>query len=364
MLLEKYKPKKIEDIIGQKDVVIKIENWLKKWKSGKALLLYGPTGSGKTIISEIIAKGKKLNLLEVNTSDSLTAFSIRETLGSATKNSSLLRGRIILINDVDSLSSADRGGIAEIIKIIRESSYPIVLTADNAYDKKLKSLKNYCELVHLKKIPVNLIEKKLREIVLKEKLKVSSEIIRKIAVNSNGDIRSAINDLEVADVDMDYRDKEKDIFETLRTIFNSQDVRTAIQAIESCDKDIDEIFWWVEQNICNEYEKPEEIAAVFDLLSRADLFRSKVVINQNFRFKKYMRDLIAGISMIKKKQYHKFVMYRPPDRLIFLGRTKSSRKEMGEIYRNLGEFLHCSKRKVKEQLPYLKIILGKDFIKM
>ena len=361
MLLEKYKPKNTEDIIGQKDVIIKVEDWLKKWKPGKALFLYGPTGSGKTLISEIISKKKGLNLLELNTSDSLTASSIRGILGSATKNSSLFKGRIILLNDIDSLSNADRGGIEEIIKIIRESSYPIVLTADNAYDTKLRSLRNYCELTRLKKIPVNLIEKKLKEIVSKEKLKVSSDLIRKIAVNSNGDIRSAINDLEIADIDLAYRDKEKDIFETLRTIFNAQDIKTAIQAIESSEKDIDEIFWWIEQNVCNEYEKPEEIADVFDLLSRADLFRSKIMTNQNFRFKKYLRDLIAGIAIIKKKQHHKFVMYKPPDRLIFLGRTKASRKEMEETYGNLGELLHCSKRKIKEQMPYLQIFLESRF---
>lgn len=74
-----------------------------------------------------------------------------------------------------------------------------------------------------------------------------------------------------------------------------------------------------------------------------------------------MKNLIAGIALVRKKPSHRFNLYKPPDRLVVLGRTKMVRHKMDEFYGNLGISLHCSKRKVKEQLPYLEIIL-KDTI--
>ena len=58
MLIDEYKPKRLEEIIGQTIVIKKILYWLKNWKPGKALLLYGPTGIGKNIIIEMVAKEK------------------------------------------------------------------------------------------------------------------------------------------------------------------------------------------------------------------------------------------------------------------------------------------------------------------
>jgi len=332
---------------------------LKRWKPGKALLLYGPTGIGKTLIASAIANEKNMRLLEINASDNRTASSIKKNLEPATKDGSLSKNRLILIDEIDGLSSADRGGASEIKRMIKESKFPIILTANNAYDPKLRILRSYCELIKLKRIPVNLIEKRLREICKKERLKIDSFTIREIAINSNGDIRSAINDLEIASIG--YREREKNIFDVLRIIFQGKDLKTVLKSINQCDKDIDEIIWWVEQNICTEFKDIEEVAKAFDILSKADLFRSKIIINRNYRFKGYMKNLIAGIALVRKKPYYKFNLYKPPDRLIILGRTKMVRYKRDEIYENLGNFLHCSKRKVKEQLPYLKIIMKEHF---
>jgi replication factor C large subunit len=129
------------------------------------------------------------------------------------------------------------------------------------------------------------------------------------------------------------------------------------KSIRNCEKNIDEIFWWVEQNISNEYEDPREVAAAFEFLSKADMFREKVFKTRNYRLKNYMLNMIASVSLAKKTPYRKFVSYKPPDRLILLGRTKASRNKMNEVYGKLAKNLHCSKRKIRKQMPFLKIIL-------
>ncbi len=356
MLVEKHKPEGLSEVVGQKLIIQKIFDYLDKWKSGKALLLYGPTGTGKTMMVELVAKEKNFNLVEINPSEDNIVSYIRETLLPASKEGSLFSKRLILIDEIDSFS--DRGAIAEIIKIVRESASPIVMTANDAYNNKLKALRSYCILVRVNRVPINLIENELKKIASREEMKISDDVIRRIASCSDGDLRAAINDLETfTEMEFGIRDREVDIFKVLKVIFQSNDIDSSRKAIDESDKDVEDIMWWIEQNIPNELENRKDIAEAFDLLSKADLFRSKIVASQNYRFKKYMKDMIAGITLIGKNR--KFVMYKPPDRLIFLGRTKAMRSESEEMYQYLGNVLHCSKRKVREQMPYLNVIMNK-----
>jgi replication factor C large subunit len=355
MLVEKYKPKRLVEIVGQKIIIQKITDYLKNWKPGKALLLYGPTGIGKTMMVEVIAKENRFNLTEINNTDKDVVSYIKEVILPSAKEGSLFNKRLILIDEVDSFS--DRGIIAEIIKIIKESANPVILTASNAYDIKLRALRNYCIVTRVNRIPVNIIERELKRIAFREKINIKEEMIRRIAADADGDIRAAINDLESFSKDSEFgiRDREKDIFKILKIIFQSKNLGNALQSMNESDKDIDEIFWWIEQNIPLEFKDKEELAEAFDLLSKADLFRSKITINQNYRFKKYMKDLIAGITLIGNNK--KFIMYKPPDRFIFMGRAKVLGNK--DMYENLENVLHCSKRKIKEQMPLLNIILKK-----
>lgn len=358
MLSEKYKPNNLKEIVGQTDFILKTIDWLKKWKPGKALLIYGPTGTGKTLVIKLIAKEMKMSLFELNASDDRSASSIKEKLLPAAKEGSLFNKRLILIDEVDSFGQSDRGGITEVIRAIKESVNPIILIASDAYDAKLKSLRGYCELLKVRRTPKNLIEKKLIEISLKEKMKIDSEAIKRIAENADGDMRSAMNDLIFSSESV-YRDKEKNIFEVLNIIFRSKDLRKTLQAIDRSGKDLDELFWWIEQNIPLEYQNKELITQALDILSKADVFRSSITRNQNYRFNKYMKDMMASISLLENPQ-KRFMLYRPPGRFITLGSTKVSRKEAEEFYKSLG--LKCSMKKMREQAPFLKIILGKKFM--
>ena len=353
MLVDKYKPQNLEDVISQKSTIGSIAGWLENWKPGKALMLEGPTGVGKNLIVELIAKERGLKLLEINASDKRDAASIKKLI-PATKDSSLFGGRLILIDEADNLSVKDRGGSAEMIDIIKKSVYPVILIAQNPYDKKLRTLRGYCEILKFRKVPKNIIEKYLLDIARKEEMEFEPDAIKEIAENSDGDVRSALNDLEMRSIG--YRERDKNIFETLQAIFKGN-IKEALNTISLSDKDLDEIFWWVEQNITNEYTSIDDIASAFEILSKADTFRGRIYKFQNYRFKKYMRDMIASLSTLESKK--RFTMYKPPDRFIILGRTKKKREEADMLYSELASQLHCSKRKVKEQMPFLNIIMKK-----
>ncbi len=362
-LVEKYRPKSLKEVLGQELAKKEILSFLAEWKQGKALLLHGSPGSGKTSFVEALAKEKNLDLLELNASDIRTEEAIEKVLGQAIRQKSLFRkGKIILLDEVDGLASIDKS-TAAVNRIIRESRFPVILTANNAYEKKLQSIRQNCRLVQFKKVNSLTLEKRLKEICKIEGIPIDDLKIKTLAKTADGDIRAALTDLESltedADTEIGFREKEKNIFEVLKIIFKSRSVENARQAIRECDKPLEEVMWWLEQNIPLEYEKPEEVAQALELVAQADLFRSRIIKNQNYRFYVYINDLLAAVSLAKEKPYYKFSPYRPPQRLLVLGSTKGERAETKEILEKLGKQLHCSRKIIRnEYLPYLKILHG------
>lgn len=372
----KYKPKNLKEFVNQIESLDTFLKWIKKWRQGgQALLFHGMPGVGKTSLVEAYCSENKLDLIQLNASDYRSAKQIKEVIGKSMQQQSLFkRGKMLMIDEIDGIAGkADYGGVKEIIDIIKSSAHPIILTANNPWDKKLISLRRYCKLVEFKGITVWDIEKRLKEICEKEGIKVKGDVLRQIAKRSKGDLRSSMNDLEIIsegrkeisanDVEiLGYREREINIFEVMRNIFKTQNALAAKLSVNSSDKDPDEIFWWIETNIANEYEDPKEIAKAFDALSKADIFRSRISSRQNWGFKAYMIDLMtAGVATAKKEMYRKFTRYQYPSNIATLGRTKKMRKEEKEKLLELSNQLHCSTRKIRsEYLPFLRIMKSKN----
>ncbi len=370
MFTEKYKPEILEEVIGQNKAVGEILEWFDSWEPGdKALLIHGPTGVGKTSIAYALASEKNMDFIEINASDYRSAKQIKGVMGSSVNQKSLFKtGKVFIIDEIDGLSGrSDRGGVSQIVKLIKETKYPIILTANDPYDSKFKTLRKYCKLVQLRRLHVRSIENKLKDIVEGEGIEIERVALRQLAKMSDGDLRAAINDLESLrskkitfdNVDiLDKRERGISVFKSLGKIYRADDIRDARKALDSSDKSIDEMFWWIETNIIKEFNDPEEIASAYDALSKADIFKGMIRKTNNWRFFAYFVDMITGgVASSKKKKRHRFVRYGYPTMISTLGRTKAIRRKQDERLEELSEKLHCSKEKVRTQfLPYLDII--------
>ncbi len=369
---EKYKPRETKEILSQGSAIREVLDWLETWRpGGKALLLYGPPGTGKTLIPEVLAKEKKWFLMQMNASDERSSNSIDLALTEVSKNTSLFHsGKIILIDEVDGISSTDRGGVGAITKILKKSRFPIIITANDPYIPKLQALRNYCRLVRLSRVNVMSIAKRLREICESEGVTAKEDVLKNLARWSSGDVRSAITDLqtlcqdkkEIREKDLEslgYRERETNVFSVLPTIFRSKNLNAARKAIHNCDKDPDEIFWWIENNLSQEFTHPDSMAKAFDILSRADIFRQRVMEQQNWRFKGLMIDMLAGISFAGESS-KRFIPYRSPDRFLKLAQLKRRKAMMSGLYRKISSYTHTSGKVVQNYyLPYLRLMLKK-----
>jgi replication factor C large subunit len=369
--VDKYMPRKLSELAGQGKAVRETVGFFESWRPGLACFIHGPPGVGKTLTVETLARERGLTLLRMNASDSRNAREIESRLSDASRSRDLFgSGKIILIDEADGISGRERGAVGSIVKIIKESAFPVFVIANDPWKPKMAPLRSACRVIRFSKVMTPSIEKRLREISSLEGIEVEEAVFKSLSRFAHGDLRSAISDLQIVSHGrkkvtspdlgiLGYREREGNIFSALPAIFHSRKVGASRKVIFETDKDPDEILLWIESNVHQEIA-PERLASAYDLLSRADIMRSRVQKQQNWRFKAFMTDLMSGISVMKGDT-HRPPGYRPyqhPTRIAMLGRSRMRRAVLDSAVSRIAGFTHSSSRTVKrDYLPYIRIIL-------
>jgi len=372
----KHKPKSLAEIVGNKEAIQKFVEWVKSWEKGvpkkKAAFLYGPPGIGKTVTVEALANDFQMELVEKNASDYRTEDAINRFAGLASQYGSLFGGRrIILLDELDGLTgTADKGGVKAITDIAKTAQSPIVLIANNAYDPRFSNLRNYCLLIEFKKPPASEVMKHLKRICEQEGIQADENAQKFIAQRSEGDVRSAVNDLQALaqgkkrltyeDVSwLGYRDRQDTIFNVLRMIIYGKTCVGAKQAVDMADVDIDMLFEWIYENVPAHLTDPHDLAKAMDALSLADVYRGRIRATQDWSFTRYVIDyMTAGVAMARQNtKVHGWIPFKFPGRIQMLSRSKAERAMRLSIGYKIKRKCHISAtRASKETLPYLRII--------
>jgi replication factor C large subunit len=369
----KYSPKSCKDIVGQSAQIKIIKDKIEKHRSSrsrKALLVYGPPGSGKTSSIHALARELDLELVEVNASDVRNTEGLEQKVLPALRQQSLFgKGKMILLDEIDGLSgNADRGGLPTIIKFIEESAYPIILTANDIYDQKFNSLKKSCVLIEFKALSVLDTVSRLRHVCGSEGIKYDEDALTNLARSSKGDLRSALNDLQnlaslgkhIVKTDVEQnseREREESIMNSLLKIFKTTDPMIALRAFDGVDEDIDKIFLWLDENLSKEYSLPGDLANAYECMSLADLYFGRIRRWQYYRYYVYIYDLLSvGIALSKEKKNAEFVQYSPTSRIlkIWMANQKHARKKA--IAAKLSVRMHCSAHKMMQHMHFIKSI--------
>ena len=132
--------------------------------------------------------------------------------------------------------------------------------------------------------------------------------------------------------------RETDMFSILPTIFRSGKISVAKKLIWDAEKDADQVFWWIENNIPIEFTDSKDMQVAYDTLSRADVFRGYVSKKQNWRFKSYMVDLMSSISVGRKAEPPRgWIKYEPPQKIIMMAANKNEKAELKDLYEKIGD---------------------------
>jgi replication factor C large subunit len=372
----KHKPKTLKEVVGNREAIQKLVDWIKSWDKGipkkRAVFLYGPPGIGKTVTVEALSNDFKIELVEKNASDYRTEEAIKRFAGLASQYGSLFgTKRIILLDELDGLTgTADKGGVKAITDIIKTAQCPIILIANNAYDPRFSNLRNYCLLIEFKKPTVVEVLSRLKTICLREGIQAEENALKFIANRSEGDVRSAVNDLQALaqgkrkltyeDVSwLGYRDRQEVIFTVLRMIIYGKTCEGAKRAVDMADMDIDMLFEWIYENVPAHLNDPHDLAMAMDALSLADVYRGRIRSTQDWSLVRYVIDFMtAGVAMARvNTKTSGWTPFHFPARIQMLSRSKAERAMQLEIGRKIKRRCHISaNRASKEVLPYLRII--------
>jgi len=377
--VEKYRPKNISEVLGNKEAKTAFIAWLSnKKRRKKAVLLFGPAGEEKTALINAAALQFGYSIIEMNASDTRTKNAINKIAKPATSYTALdkftshSKGNILFLDEVDGVfGQQDRGGIPAIIKIVNLSLVPVMMAANDPDLRKIKPLKKVCKVIRFQQIRLPLIITMLQRICLSENIETEFEALERIAINSRGDVRSAINDLQsVAIVGkvltlqdtlfLTNRTKDISMFDALKGVFSAKSHKEAASILNFSNVNYDDFLLSFSDNLPRRYSNLDDLAIAYDLLSKADMFRGRVGI-ENWNLLKYFFNLIAESAAISPDSFKPFEFIYPPIRIMKLFWTKNQRTILDSISSKIAHLFHVSKFTAKEEmLPFMKIMLERE----
>ncbi len=344
MLLSKYAPKNSSELIGNASAMREIKHWLASWQKGRGLLVHGQPGIGKTSAVRLIARELGYEILEVSADVAIPA---KELAAASAQRSIFSKKKLILVESID-LSTR---GISQLVK---ESASPVICTALDAY-RIVPAVRKSFKLVKFDRISETELAKFGEKICEDESIALDNRQLVQLARTSNGDLRSFLIDMDVARLSgpQGYRNFEENVFNTLKLIFKTTSIENAKIALDNSEKDADELFGWLEQNIVEEYTDIESIAKAYDSLSKADLFSSRIIRRQSWSLQKYFSDIsVYGTALAKTRPSARFVAYKYP----------SYRRNNRKVLAKVAVALHTSTSHASEYVPVIKMLSRKTDI--
>ncbi|CAN2388507.1 protein-DNA loading ATPase activity [Pristimantis euphronides] len=232
--VDKYKPTSVKTIIGQQgeqSCANKLIRWLRAWyknhstddkkpavkynkfggkddgSSFKAALLSGPPGIGKTTTAVLVCEELGYSYVELNASDTRSKNSMKEVVAESLNNTSI-KGfysgtskfvnakHVLIMDEVDGMAgNEDRGGVQELIALIKGSKIPIICMCNDRNHPKIRSLANYCFDLRFQRPRVEQIKGAMMSVAFKEGLKIPPPAINEIILGANQDIRQVLHNL-------------------------------------------------------------------------------------------------------------------------------------------------------------------------
>src|SRR3989344_5631822 len=197
---EKYRPSKFLEIVGQDDIIKRVESMTNSFNIPH-LLFAGPAGTGKSTLALVIVKQLykdiwRDNYLELNASDERGINVVREKVKNFARTKSLgdVQFKVIFLDEADALTPEAQQALRRTME--NYSGTCRFILSCNYSSKIIDPIQSRCSMFRFKLLEKKDIEKVIQKISEREKLVVKSDAVEMLYEGSEGDCRRVINLLQ------------------------------------------------------------------------------------------------------------------------------------------------------------------------
>lgn len=199
--IEKYRPEKLADVIGQNNIVPRLESYVSS-KNCPNMMFSGPAGVGKTSAAVALAKelfGNEFerNFLELNASDERGIDVVRKTIKNFARTLAFnAEFKIIFLDESDALTTDAQQALRRTMEKYTKTCRFIL--SCNYSSRIIEPIQSRCVVFRFKPLSSKDVERRLEQIVKKENIKSDKKSLDAIIYVSMGDMRKAVNILQAA----------------------------------------------------------------------------------------------------------------------------------------------------------------------
>jgi replication factor C small subunit len=198
--IEKYRPSRLADIVGQDEIVERLSSYV---KSGNLphLLFTGSAGVGKTtaavtLAHEFFKDTWQMNFREMNASDERGIDVVRNQIKQFARTSPLgdATFKILFLDEADALTTDAQAALRRTMETYAQTCRFIL--SCNYSSKIIDPIQSRCAIYRFKPLGAEAVKEEVRRIAGKEGLIITAEAMDAIVYIAQGDMRKAINALQ------------------------------------------------------------------------------------------------------------------------------------------------------------------------
>src|ERR671939_665544 len=206
MWSEKYRPKKLKEVVNQREIINGISNLIKS-PDIPHMLFSGPAGVGKTttalcIAAELLGDEWRKNTLELNASDERGIKMVRERVkefAASIKRATdkeFGKPKIIILDEADEMTSEAQTALRRIIEDSARTTRFIIIC--NYLSQIIEPIQSRCVVFRFTRLAKEEVVDHLKSICGNEKVKFEEKAIVQIYEATGGDLRHSINIMQAA----------------------------------------------------------------------------------------------------------------------------------------------------------------------